>query len=78
MDPRSHLEAYVVRHGGKTLAAQKLGIPLSTLYSVLNGWRGVSPKQAENWAVRSGGDLDAGKLVWIRPTRAAPAKTEAA
>lgn len=69
MEPRDHLRAFVKRKGGATAAASAIGIPTATLYSVLNGWRGVSRQQATDWAVATGGELAAEKLIWIRPTK---------
>ena len=53
MDPRDHLKAYVVRKGGARAAAEAIGIPSQTLRGVLNGWRGVSRQQAQDWYARS-------------------------
>lgn len=89
MDPRDHLRIFVAQCGGSAAdeagrrraissAAARLGIPVQTLRGVLNGWRGVSRKQAIAWASASSGALDAERLVWIRPTKFPPAKDEAA
>ena len=69
MEPRDHLRTYVKRKGGTTAAAASIGIPTATLYGVLNGWRGVSRRQATEWSVSSGGELSAEQLIWIRPTK---------
>lgn len=69
MDSRQHLEAAVARNGGIAEAARKWGIPYQSLRGVHSGWRGVSRKTAADWAAKSGGELDASLLVWIRATR---------
>lgn len=69
MDPRDHLKAYVASQGGLPDAAKKLRMPYQTLRGIVAGWRGVSRKQARHMAIESGGALDAGQLVWIRPTK---------
>lgn len=73
MEPRDHLRAYVQGQGGPAAAAAAIGVPLATLYGVLNGWRGVSRKQATAWAIATGGELKAEQLVWIRPVKKADA-----
>lgn len=78
MEPRDHLKAFVIAKGGVAAAAAAIGAPAATLYSVLNGWRGVSRQQASQWAVASGGELAAEKLVWIKPTKKPEIKANAA
>lgn len=69
MDPRQHLEAAVARHGKVADAARAWGLPYPSLYAVVNGWRGVSRRQAAKWAASSKGELDPALLVWIRAFR---------
>lgn len=74
MDPRDTLKAYVVAQGGLPEAAKKLGMPYQTLRGIVSGWRGVSRNQARHMAIESGGELDAGQLIWIRPTKGVETK----
>ncbi len=69
MNPRDHLHAWIHKHGGTPQAARALRVPYQTLRSVVSGWRGVSHRQARDWHIASGGELDANTLVWIRPIR---------
>lgn len=69
MDGRQHLEAAIKAKGGTVQAAKEWRIPYPSLRSVENGWRGVSRKQAGQWAAKSNGELNPDLLVWIRPTK---------
>ena len=69
MDGRQHLEAAIAQHGGIAPAARAWSLPYPSLYAVVNGWRGVSRKQAALWAASAGGELDPSLLVWIRATK---------
>ena len=68
MTARDYLSAYIQRHGGLAETAAFLGMPYSTLASIANGTRGVSPNQARKMAAADP-LLDANRLVWIRPTK---------
>lgn len=70
MTARDYLDTYIDRHGGVAATASLLGMPYSTLAAIRNGTRGVSPKTAQKMA-KADPLLDANKLVWIRPTKAA-------
>lgn len=65
MTPRDYLNEWVRKAGGRPKAAQRLGVPYSTLAAICNGTRGVSRQMALTLAAASGGQLDAAKLVWI-------------
>jgi hypothetical protein len=73
MDGRQHLEAAIAKHGNVADAARVWNIKYPSLYAVINGWRGVSRRQAAKWSAQSNGELDASLLVWIRATRKAKA-----
>lgn len=67
MDPREPLIAFINTFEGRPQAAEKLGIPYSTLAAICNGTRGVGKDLAQRLEERSGGALKAEQLIWIRP-----------
>lgn len=69
MDPREQLFAYIETCGGRPSAAEKLGIPYVLFSHICNGTRGVSKNIAERMEDRSGGLLQASRMVFIRPTK---------
>jgi plasmid maintenance system antidote protein VapI len=70
MDARTYLKAYVEQIGGVGKAAEKLGIPYSTLAGVCNGSRGVGHKLARRMA-DADPLLDASRLIWIKADKPA-------
>jgi len=69
MNPRDYLNEYIDLCGGIPATAERLGVPYSTLCSICNGYRGISPGMAERISIGSNGVLDRNKLVWIRATK---------
>jgi plasmid maintenance system antidote protein VapI len=68
MDERPYLKALVKQAGGIKAAAEKWGLPYPTLASLMNGYRGISPKMAQRIAAADP-MADAKRLVWVRPTQ---------
>ena len=75
MTPRDYLNEYIGRHGSIGAAAEHLGIAYSTLAGICNGSRGVGRKLAQRMTAADP-LLDANRLVWIRPTKPAPAPAQ--
>ena len=67
MDARTYFLTYVERVGGRKAAAERLSVPYVTIASVCNGHRGIGKRLAERMQIASGGDLDASRLIWIKP-----------
>lgn len=67
MDARTYFLTFVERMGGRKAAALKLGIPYVTIASVCNGHRGIGKRLAERMHIASGGELDAARLIWVKP-----------
>jgi plasmid maintenance system antidote protein VapI len=73
MDARDYWNHYVEQHGGAVAVASRLGLPYSTVAGICNGSRGIGHDIAERMAAADP-LLDAGRLVWVRATKAAPAR----
>lgn len=71
MTSRDYLNTYIERHGGVPQTARFLGLPYSTLASIVNGTRGVTPKMARRMA-EADPILDPNRLVWIRAKSPTP------
>ena len=71
--PRAYWDAYVSENGGAKGVSDKLGIPYSTIAGICNGNRGIGRGLAERMA-RKDPLLDAGRLVWVTPTRSEPSQ----
>lgn len=69
MTPRELLDQFIESKGGIAAAARALDVPYQSLRGIAKGWRGVSRDYAETLARKSGGELDADSLVWIKATR---------
>jgi len=68
MTSREYLQAYIDRHSGTVATAKRLGMAYSTLASIVNGHRGISPRMAQRMTDADPA-LEANRLVWIRPTK---------
>ena len=68
MTSREYLKTYIDRHGGVVASAKRLGMAYSSLASIVNGHRGISPRMARRMT-EADPMLEANRLVWIRPTK---------
>ena len=75
MNALDYLLTYIDKaHGNnRAKAAKALGIEYPTFAAICNGTRGVSSKMARKLSLNSHGQLDPGRLVFIRanPDKAA-------
>ena len=70
MNARAYWNAYVERTGGVKAAAEKLGTPIQTIYSITNGHRGIGRRLVARFVSRDP-LLDPNKLIWVRANREA-------
>lgn len=66
-EARAYFRAYIDRRG-VVGSAEHLGVAYSTLAGICNGSRGIGRGLAQRLA-DADPELDAGVLVWVRPTK---------
>lgn len=73
MTSKEYLLTYVEKAfgGNRAAAAKALGIEYPTFAHICNGTRGVSARMARKLSMNSNGELDAGRLIFIKAERAA-------